>query len=124
MAVNCIVMVSLTMISHYIIIQSDCNEYEISAVTAKKLSRTPSVVQKIRFCCTKCWQDYRENLKQQALAAQSQINFPEQQQQDTIQYIQDHRDALEPGSIDWIVAAVSAASLQEVQADIFANAIF
>lgn len=92
----------------------------ISSVQLKHYGGHPSVVRKIRFCGTACWLRYRENVNQKALAAQSQANTT-QQRRDALEYIQQHQ--IEPGSIDWIMAAVSAASSEEEQADILANAI-
>lgn len=96
----------------------------LSSVQLKSYRGHPSVVRKIRFCGTKCWQEHNDRRNQKALEAQSNILNPSQQQQDAIQYIQQHEHTLEPGSIDWIMAAVSAATAQEQQADSLANAVF
>lgn len=92
----------------------------ISSAQLKSYRGHPSVVRKVRFCGTKCWQDYREILKEEAIRIQGLD--PRQQQQDALEFVNQH--TMERGSIDWIMAAVSAASAQEEQVDILANALF
>lgn len=96
----------------------------LSSVQLKTYRGHPSVVRKVRFCGSKCWRDYREQRNQLALAAQSNVTNPHQQQEEALQYIQQHENAMEPGSIDWIMAAVTAATAQEEQLDNLANAVF
>lgn len=96
----------------------------LSSVQLKTYRGHPSVVRKVRFCGSKCWRDYREQREQLALLAQSNIIDPHQQQEEALQYIQQHENAMEPGSIDWIMAAVTAANAQEEQLDNLANAVF
>ncbi|CAO3608450.1 unnamed protein product [Mucor hiemalis] len=93
----------------------------LSSIQLKSYRGHPSVVRKVRFCGTKCWQDYREQRDQLALAAQS--NVTNQLQEEALQYILQHENAMEPGSIDWIMAAVTAATAQEEQVDNLANAV-
>lgn len=92
----------------------------ISTAQLKSYRGHPSVVRKVRFCGTKCWQDYREILQEEAIRIQELD--PRQQQQDALDFINQH--TMEPGSIDWIMAAVSAASVQEERIDILANSLF
>ena len=96
----------------------------LSSVQLKTYRAHPSVVQKVRFCGTLCWQNYRRMRDELAIEAQSNILDPTQQRRDAIQYIQQHEHAMEEGSMDWIIAAVSAASIQEEQVDNLANAVF
>jgi hypothetical protein len=96
----------------------------LSSVQLKSYRGHPSVVRKIRFCGTTCWKHYSLERNQKALEAQSHLLNPFQQRQDAIQYIQQHEHTLEPGSMDWIMAAVSAATAQEEQLDSLANAVF
>ncbi|KAI8047475.1 hypothetical protein BDF21DRAFT_317857, partial [Thamnidium elegans] len=90
----------------------------ISSVQLKSYHGHPSVVRKVRFCGTKCWRDYRAKLAQKVIDVQ---NSSALQQQEALQFIHQHQDTLVSGSIDWIMAAVSAASAQEEQADLLAN---
>ncbi|RCI03606.1 hypothetical protein CU098_006390 [Rhizopus stolonifer] len=92
------------------------NEW-INSVRLKTYHGYPSVMQQIKFCSYQCWHHYRDRLAQQALATQSQI------QTQTLEYMEQHEHILEPGSFDWIMAAVMAASLQQEHADIIANQI-
>ncbi|KAG2211934.1 hypothetical protein INT47_004621 [Mucor saturninus] len=92
----------------------------ISTAQLKSYQGHPSVMRKVRFCGTKCWQEYREILHEEAIRIQELD--PRQQQQDALNFINHH--TMESGSIDWIMAAVSAASAQEEQVDILANSLF
>lgn len=94
----------------------------ISSAQLKSYRGHPSVVRKVRFCDTKCWQDYREILNQEAIRIRDLD--PRQQQQNALEFINQHEHTMESGSIDWIMAAVSAASVQEEQVDILANVYF
>lgn len=80
-----------------------------------------SVVQQVRFCGTRCWLEYKESLRQQVLALQSQVTHPAQQREESLQYITRHPQAMDPSSVDWILAAAMASSIQQEQADILAN---
>lgn len=91
----------------------------ISSVQLKSYRGHPSVVRKVRFCGTKCWHDYRAKLAQKVIDIQ---NSSALQQQEALRFVRERQDTLVSGSIDWIMAAVSAASAQEEQADLLANA--
>jgi Leucine-rich repeat (LRR) protein len=93
----------------------------VTSLQRKSYRGYASVVRQVRFCSTRCWLEYREHLEQQALALQSQVTHPTQQQEEAMQYIAHHPQAMEPASVDWILAAVMASSAQEEQADILAN---
>ncbi|CEP14238.1 hypothetical protein [Parasitella parasitica] len=80
-----------------------------------------SVVRQIRFCSTSCWMSYKEMLQQEALAAQSEVHL-RQQQENALAYIAQHSNVLQPGSFEWVVAASLAATAQDEQADLLANA--
>ncbi|GAA5796170.1 hypothetical protein HPULCUR_001539 [Helicostylum pulchrum] len=90
----------------------------ISSVQLKSYRGHPSVVRKVRFCGTKCWHDYRAKLAQKIIDVQ---NSSALQRQEALRFIRQRQDTLESGSINWIMAAVSAASAQEEQADLLAN---
>ncbi|GAN10573.1 small GTP-binding protein [Mucor ambiguus] len=81
-----------------------------------------SVPRQVRFCGTACWLAYKDMLQQQALAAQSEVHITHQRQ-DALAFIAQHGHVLEPGSFEWVMAASLAATAQEEQADLLANAM-
>lgn len=81
-----------------------------------------SVPRQVRFCSTTCWLAYKDMLQQQALAVQSEVHIT-QQRQEALTYIAQHGNVLEPGSFEWVMAASLAATAQEEQADLLANAM-
>jgi Leucine-rich repeat (LRR) protein len=93
----------------------------VTSLQRKSYRGYASVVRQVRFCSTRCWLEYRENLEQQALALQSQVTHPAQQQEEAMHYIAQYSQAMDPASVDWIMAAVMASSAQEEHADIMAN---
>lgn len=94
----------------------------VSTVQLRTYQSHRSVPRQIRFCRTECWLAYKNMLQQEALAAQSEVHV-RQQRQDALTYIAQHGNMLEPGSFEWVMAASLAATAQEEQADLLANAM-
>ncbi|KAI8640451.1 hypothetical protein BD408DRAFT_419740 [Parasitella parasitica] len=92
----------------------------VSTAQLKTYQGHRSVARQVRFCSTTCWTFYRDTLQQEALAAQSEVHL-RQQQEDALAYMAQHRNVLEPGSFEWVMAASLAATAQDEQADLLAN---
>ncbi|KAI8971988.1 hypothetical protein BDF20DRAFT_887764 [Mycotypha africana] len=81
-----------------------------STVQFRTVQGYPSPPHQVRFCGSKCMKKYSMLLEQKYLAAQSNVTLPNTHENPTIP---------EPGSFDWIMMAVSAASAQEEGANTF-----
>ncbi|KAL9538278.1 hypothetical protein MBANPS3_011062 [Mucor bainieri] len=84
--------------------------------------RSPFIHEWVSTALMLCWLSYKDMLQQQALAAQSEVHIT-QQRQDALTFIAQHGHVLEPGSFEWVMAASLAATAQEEQADLLANAM-
>ncbi|OBZ87817.1 Plant intracellular Ras-group-related LRR protein 3 [Choanephora cucurbitarum] len=87
------------------------NEW-VNSVLLRKYFSASFTTQQVRFCSNTCWYDYHISMSQRAIYLEQQSNQIRTRVLGT---------ALEPGSIEWIEAAVTAASLQEEQLNILVN---
>ncbi|KAG1443407.1 hypothetical protein G6F56_010681 [Rhizopus delemar] len=74
-------------------------------------------VSKIRFCSARCWETYRHNMEQRA----NELQDFNHQRERALQFIEE--EPIEPGSLGWIMAAVTASREQHERMDVIANMV-
>ncbi|KAG1049838.1 hypothetical protein G6F43_007861 [Rhizopus delemar] len=88
----------------------------VSTIQLKRYQGYSSTVSKVKFCSTGCWQRYRENIRERAMQMGN-----ENPQRRALEYVRQQGNPLQPGSIEWIMAAVTASREQDEQMEVMAN---
>lgn len=91
----------------------------VSSIQSRQYHGYNSTLRSVKFCSTRCWKAYRENIRIRA----EQLQNAESQRQRALEFLHREPEPLQPESFSWVVAAVTAAREQDEQMEVMTNAI-
>ncbi|KAI8365770.1 hypothetical protein BD560DRAFT_401662 [Blakeslea trispora] len=89
------------------------NEW-VNSVVSRRCFSASFAAQLVKFCKSSCWHDYHTSLSQRVVSLEQKSSQIHARALETV---------LEPHSLEWIEAAVTAASLQEERLNVLVNQV-